>query len=102
MSKGTRPIGPLVAMLIWYGLLLTGSAGLSLIGLMFGSEAYRSKAIPLAELAMIAGPLIISAALTGATVYLWNIGRTQAAYVLCGASVIAVFGFAAFAGALGL
>ncbi|MBV7259537.1 hypothetical protein [Erythrobacter crassostreae] len=93
---------PLVPIVIWYCLLLLGSGSLFLLGLAFGSEAYRNSPIPLVELAFIAGPLVVSGGFFAATLYFWNTAKRQFAYGITAASVVVVLGSFAVAGGLGI
>ncbi|MEO9463422.1 MAG: hypothetical protein ABJ242_11895 [Marinomonas sp.] len=91
MSEQKQAIWPLVLMLIFYGLMLVGSAVLLFFGLAFGSEAYRERGIPLEELLMMSGPFIVSLALLVATVFLWNAGKYLATYIMFGATFLMFF-----------
>lgn len=71
--------------------MLLGSGAMLLLGLAFGSEAYRGKGIPLHELAVIGGPFIVAAALLVSTVLLWNTGKYRATYALFAMSLILLF-----------
>ncbi|MCK0128821.1 hypothetical protein [Erythrobacter sp. F6033] len=103
MNNTPKPAWHLALIIIWYGVLLLGSGGLALLGLAFGSEAYRNKPIPFIELAIIVGPFLVSAALLAATLYCWNTGRQRAAYQLCGVSVLVIVAvFAFLTGGLGI
>ncbi|MEP2737229.1 MAG: hypothetical protein ABJP34_13140 [Erythrobacter sp.] len=92
MSETKQPIWPLIAMLVFYGLLLIGSGALLLLGLAFGSEAYRSAGIPLQELLLVSGPLIATLLLIIVTVLLWNAKKYTATYIIFGVSLLMVFG----------
>ncbi len=78
---------PLVTMLIWYALMIMGSGMLLLIGMAFGSEAYRDRSIPLLEWLIIGGPFLVAVAMLAATLWLWSRARYSAAYIVCAASV---------------
>ncbi|QUL39227.1 hypothetical protein [Erythrobacter sp. JK5] len=91
---------PIVVMIAWYVVLLAGSAGIFLIGLMFGSEAYRGRPMPIIEWLLIGGPLVLNAALLATTIWLWNTGRRTASIALTGASLIVVVGLVALGGLL--
>ncbi len=84
----TKPSNlPLAMMLIWYVLMIMGCGMLLLIGMAFGSEAYRDRAIPLLEWLVIAGPFVVAIALLVATLWLWNRARYSAAYAVCAVSI---------------
>ena len=90
MSDKKQPIWPLIVMLLFYGLLTIGAGGIFLLGLAFGSEAYRSAGIPLTELLLVAGPLLITILLILATVLLWNAKKYTATYILFGVSLLII------------
>ncbi|WP_298465183.1 hypothetical protein [uncultured Erythrobacter sp.] len=102
MEQEKRSSWPLVLMLLWYGLLLAGSALVLLMGLMFGSEVYRGRPMPFVEWAIILGPFVVSLALLLGTIFLWNTGRRTIAYALCGLTLIAAPILLLGAGALGI
>lgn len=79
---------PLVLMTMWYVLLGAGSLLWFFIGLMFGSEVFRDRGIPLMEWAMIVGPLLTTAALLISTIVLWKQGRRGITYALFAASLV--------------
>ena len=97
MSEEKKPVWPLLVMLIWYAVLLAGSAMLLVIGLSFGSEAYRGAGIPFGELLPMIMPIALVVIFILSTVLLWNAGKYKIAYGLCGISLlpllIALFGF---------
>ncbi|MEL6528588.1 MAG: hypothetical protein AAFQ27_01415 [Pseudomonadota bacterium] len=93
---------PLVLMIVWYALLAAGAGILLLIGLAFGTEAYRNNPIPMKELVIIAGPLVFVIALLVGTILLWNSGKPKLAYGLCALSVVCLVAVPVFGGALGI
>lgn len=79
---------PFLLMLLWYALLIIGAGMLLLIGMAFGSEAYRDRGIPLFEWLIIGSPFLVAVALLAITIWLWKTARYNAAYLLCGLSVV--------------
>ena len=90
MSDKKQAIWPLIVMLLFYGLLMIASGVIFMVGLAFGSEAYRSAGIPLQELLLVAGPLLITILLILATVLLWNAKKYTATYILFGVSLLLI------------
>jgi uncharacterized protein with PQ loop repeat len=102
MTQGRPSQAPLVLMCMWYLLLAAGSFVWFFVGILFGSEAYRDRGIPLIEWGMIAGPLLMSVALLIATIVLWNRGRRRETYWLCAGSSLLAMGLVGYSGLLGL
>lgn len=73
---------PLIGMILVYMLCALGAFGHFFMGLLFGSEVYRDRGIPLAEWVLIAGPLMVIGAMLAATIMLWNKGHRRIAYGL--------------------
>jgi len=90
MTDARPSVVPLILMVLVYMLFVLGAAGYFFTGLMFGSEIYRDRGIPLAEWAMIAGPLVFTIAMLSATIMFWNKGRQRVSYALFAAMLIAV------------
>jgi hypothetical protein len=85
MNNQPRPVWPLLIMIACYApaLLLSGAA--ALLGLMFGTEVYRSSAIPFADLASTFGPLVVVTLCLGLSIIVWRKGMPLAAYAITAA-----------------
>lgn len=98
MDSKRPSVLPLVLMIIWYALLLVGTGGFFLIGLMFGSEAYRGQPMPLIDWIRISGPILVNLALLGLTIMFWNKDLRPISFTITGLSVVAVLGAVLFGG----
>lgn len=81
---------PLILMTMWYVLLSLCALILAFFGLIWGSEVYRGGGIPIGELAITYGPLLVTVTLLIATIMLWNKGRRTVTYGLFAGSLLIV------------
>lgn len=102
MSEARQSNLPLIFLIIWYLLAMVGTGGMLMIGLMFGSEVYRGRPMPLVDWVVIAGPFLVNVVLLILTIWLWNSGRRQATYAVFGLSILGFLGFLVLGGALGI
>lgn len=97
MSEAKKPVWPLILMLLWYALFLAGSGFALILGLSFGSEAYRGAGMPAAEVLPFAIPFVLVIIATLSTVLLWHSDKRNLAYALCATSLFPfILGFAMF------
>lgn len=96
MSEKNKPVWLLGVIMIWYALLFVGAGLIALMGMAFGSEVYRNDPIPMTEMAIIYGPVVVVALLATGTIALWTKDQINAAIGLWIASiailVVAVLG----------
>ncbi len=90
MIENKARVWLLAVMMVWYGLLFVGAGLIALLGMAFGSEAYRNAPIPIAEMAIIYGPVLLVAALTIGTLVLWTNGKVNAAITVWVGSILLI------------
>jgi hypothetical protein len=84
-----RPTWPLLLMLVCHAPILLATASLASLGVLFGSEAYRSAGIPAIELLALFAPFLVAAGAALITIMLWKRDNRTAAYCVTAASVAA-------------
>ncbi len=73
---------PLIAMIAVYMLFVLATLRWFQKALMFGSATYRERGISVVEIAVVAGPLLVTVAMLAATIMWWKKGKRKVSYAL--------------------